>query len=212
MSNPELWLIAGPNGAGKTTAVQRGPLRRLIPDLRPLNADDRTFRLLRQAGYAGFHDAPQSVLVKTFVHASELTHAEVCEAVAMGHPVCVETVLSTDKYRPLVESVTGQDGIFNLIYVAVRSPEISLARISQRVREGGHDVPADKVVARWHRSLEFLPWFARRASALWVYDNSDSDPGSSPRLIVHGIEGRVRVLEPGAIPDVTRALAELQSR
>lgn len=201
--------MAGPNGAGKTTAVRRGPLMRLVPDLAPLNAGDRTLELLKSRGHQGFQGVPGHELKQAFIEASEQIYDEVTQAVESGQAVVVETVLSTDKYRPLVKQVRAQDGIFNLLNVAVRSPDISLAGITQRVAQGGHDVPADKVVARWHRSLELLPWFAGRASVMWVFDNSDSNPENPPRLIAHGVGGRVRVLEPAAIPEVTSALASL---
>ena len=209
MDVPRLWLIAGPNGAGKTTVVQSDLFRDLIPPVHQLNADEQTLQRLHRLGFAGFRDVSADVLFQEFSAASGSVFSEVTDGIKRGEAVCVETVLSTGKYQPVVEQTLALGGYFALVYVAVRSPDISLERIARRVAQGGHDVPADKVVARWHRSLEFLPWFAGRASVLWVFDNSDSDPDNPPRLIAHGIEGCVRVLEPAAIPEVTGALASL---
>ena len=209
MGVPRFWLIAGPNGAGKTTVVQSDPFHGLLPPVHRLNADEQTLRQLRRRGYPGFHDVPGEVLFEEFSEASEAVFREVTDKLGHGEAVCVETVLSTSKYQPVVERTLALGGYFALVYVTVRSPDISIARVAQRVRQGGHDVPTDKVRARWHRSLEFLPWFAARASVTWVFDNSDSDPENPPRLIAQGIDGRVRVLDPEAILEVTRALSGL---
>ena len=34
---------------------------------------------------------------------------------------------------------------------------INIARVAQRVAQGGHDVPRDRIVARYHRTMALLP-------------------------------------------------------
>ena len=63
-----------------------------------------------------------------------------------------------------------------MIYVVLDSADLQLARIRQRVRDGGHDVPRDKVVDRRRRSLEELCWFAPHVDRLFVFDNSFGQP------------------------------------
>jgi predicted ABC-type ATPase len=41
------------------------------------------------------------------------------------------------------------------------------------VSQGGHDVPPDKVAARYPRSLENLSRAIPRLPLVWIYDNSD---------------------------------------
>lgn len=59
-----------------------------------------------------------------------------------------------------------------LYYVATDDSGINVARVRQRVREGGHDVSAEKIVARYGRSLgqirAALPWTSRA----YFFDNS----------------------------------------
>lgn len=43
-----------------------------------------------------------------------------------------------------------------LYFIATETPEINIARIAQRVQQGGHDVPPDKTRQRYHRGLELL--------------------------------------------------------
>lgn len=110
----------------------------------------------------------------------------------------------------LVELVRETSGFFGLVYVALRSPDLSARRIARRVRAGGHDVPREKLAERWNRSLEILPWFAGRASRFWAYDNSDGTlDGGPPVLLAEGREGRVQIYEPDAIPALTEVLRPL---
>lgn len=59
-----------------------------------------------------------------------------------------------------------------LIYVVVASPDLNVARVADRVEEGGHDVPEAAVRARRERSLAAFPWFAARATRGAVLDNT----------------------------------------
>jgi predicted ABC-type ATPase len=207
---PELWIVAGPNGAGKTTCVQKAPIADLIPGVPFLNPDDRTLAKLRATGFQGFHDAPTDVQTRLFIESAEEVSAELTAAVSAGRAIGVETVLSSDKYRPLVEAVLGQGGFVGLIYIAVASAEIARERVAARIRRGGHGVPEAKIAERWQRSLDCLAWFAVRASAFWVVDNSDPSPDTPPRLIASGKAGRLEILADDAFPEMRAALAVLQ--
>jgi predicted ABC-type ATPase len=208
MSIPELWIVAGPNGAGKTTLASREPIASLIRSVRVLNPDVRCLQLLHEQGLPGYAGVPAETLQATFLKAAEEILAELREAVGKTEPVLVETVLSTAKYRPLVEEVRSKGGFFGLIYVGLNSPELAEQRVQWRARMGGHDVPADRIAARWQRSLENLPWFAARAQRLLVYDNSDSHSTAPPLLIADGVLGQITIHQPSAIPALTVALQQ----
>jgi len=203
---PELWLIAGPNGAGKTTFAQRKPLGELIDGVRLLNPDDLTLQLLQSRGCSSFDDAEPELLRSTFIEAANRISDELTSRLQQNEKVAVETVLSSDKYKPAVEFVRQQHGFFGLIYVALRSPELACQRVARRHSEGGHDVPADKVTQRWSRSLNQLPWFACRADRLLVFDNSNEEASVPPQLLASGIQGRITVYDSTAIPEICDAL------
>jgi predicted ABC-type ATPase len=186
MPAPEFWIIAGPNGAGKTTCVQREPIAKFLPKVAFLNPDDRTLSKLQLLGYQGFGDAPNDVQFRAFIESADEVYVELQSAIARKEAVGVETVLSSDKYRRLVEGVVASDGFFGLIYVALSSPEIARERVAARVRLGGHGVPSEKIDARWQRSLENLSWFARRATAFYVVDNSSFGLDITPTLVAYG--------------------------
>ncbi|WP_260094692.1 zeta toxin family protein [Phaeobacter inhibens] len=67
-----------------------------------------------------------------------------------------------------------------LHYISVDSPAQSIDRISQRVSEGGHHVPAADVERRFERSRENLPEAIARADRSTVYDNSSQ--GRAPQI------------------------------
>ena len=143
MRIPQLWLFAGPNGAGKSTFTQFPEWSRHIRHF--LNADELTRELLRQNGFPSYSAAPPEILQRCNLTAAEKVFAEVRRLLDCGEAVAVETVLSTDKYRPVVEKLRREGGIFNLIYVGLRSLELSKQRVAIRVAKGGHPVPEEKL-------------------------------------------------------------------
>ncbi len=209
MAQPELWIVSGPNGAGKSTLVQAHPIRDLLPQVRFLNPDDLARQLLRHRGQSGFAEASPEELQRAFLDAANAVQTELQTALQRGEAVGVETVLSSDKYKSLVEFTRGQGGFVGLIYVALASPELACARVARRVRAGGHGVPADKVASRWHRSVANLAWFASHASAFWVFDNSDESPDTPPRLVASGQMGVLDFLEAATITALGTSLGSL---
>ena len=206
MSYPEFWIIAGPNGAGKTTCVKTKPIADLLPDVDFLNPDERTLFKLRSLSYQGFSDAPVDAQTRLFFASADEVFEELKQALADNRKVGVETVLSSDKYRSLVESTQRAGGIFCLVYVALSSPAIAQERVAARVKRGGHGIPDDKIEQRWHRSLENLPWFVQRSTNFWVMDNSSSDPQSCPLLVASGKLGQVELVDEHAFPEMKKAL------
>ncbi len=206
MAIPHLWLFAGPNGAGKTTFTRFPLWSGRISHF--LNADELTRQLLSEQGYSTYTVTPAEVLQRANVTAAEKVFSEVRRLLDAEEAVAVETVLSTDKYRPVVEKLRRNGGIFNLVYIGLRSPELSRERVARRVAQGGHPVPEEKLVGRWRRSLEHLPWFASQADHFYVYDNSDSDPAHEPVLVAREgtPAGSLRVIERDANPALANAL------
>jgi predicted ABC-type ATPase len=209
MTASELWIIAGPNGAGKTTCAKTKPIADLMPDVSFFNPDDRTLLKLQSAGYQGFLDAPVDVQTRLFFESADEVFEELKRALAQKQKIGVETVLSTDKYRSLVEMVRNDGGIFCLIYVALKSPSIAKERVAARVKRGGHGISDEKIEQRWERSLKNLPWFAERATNFWVIDNSASPPFGAPQLIASGKQGVVEYLAEDVFPEMKLALSSI---
>lgn len=84
----------------------------------------------------------------------------------------METVMSSiDKVELLAKAK--QIGYRTyLYYIATDDPEINKSRVRNRVLQGGHAVPEDKIVSRYHRSLSLLMPAIRHADRAYIFDNS----------------------------------------
>lgn len=72
-----------------------------------------------------------------------------------------------------------------LYFVATSDPLINISRVSARVALGGHDVPHDKVISRYQRTISLLPSAIRAAHKTFVFDNSrTSRDGKSTMEII----------------------------
>ena len=61
------------------------------------------------------------------------------------------------------------------VYIGLASAALSQARVIQRVAQGGHDVPDDRIRTRLPRSLANAREALRFVDVGWVFDNSDAD-------------------------------------
>lgn len=62
-----------------------------------------------------------------------------------------------------------------LIFIGLESVELSVGRVKHRVDTGGHDVPDDKLYARFPRTLANLRAAIPIADEVFLFDNSSSD-------------------------------------
>jgi len=190
---PKLWIVAGPNGSGKSTLYDTTLIDDFGRSVWIINPDLLTQRIIDQEKLGRADANRESVeRIMAWLEASLRTH----------QTVGVETVLSTDKYRRLVESARKGGFEICLIYVMLRSPELYVERVRVRVARGGHDVPHDKIIARFQRSLEQLPWFLDNADRAYVFDNS----GAEPRLVAQKLEDGAVALDPDAPGPLRKAL------
>ena len=62
-----------------------------------------------------------------------------------------------------------------LYFIATANPKINACRVANRRAQGGHDVPADKIVARYSRSIAQLKVAMPYLSRAYVFDNSGAE-------------------------------------
>jgi predicted ABC-type ATPase len=152
---PVIVAIAGPNGAGKTTFFH-SHLREA--GLRFINADD----IARE-------------LTITSYEAAELANALRLELVRQRESFVFETVFSDpigDKLTFLKDaSVTGYNVV--LCFIGISGPATSEERVGMRVSQGGHDVPSEKLVSRFPRTLANLDAAIQTLPTVLVFDNQD---------------------------------------
>ena len=97
-------------------------------------------------------------------------------AMEAGASFSFETVMSSrDKVELLADARTRGYRTY-LYFIATEDPEINVSRVAQRVSEGGHDVPAEKVVSRYHRSISLLGEAIKYVNRGFLFDTSSREP------------------------------------
>lgn len=87
-----------------------------------------------------------------------------------------ETVMSHPSKLDFIKSAKEQGFRIYLYFVALNDPEMSKGRVETRVLQGGHDVPADKIVERYGRTMSLLLDVIRLSDRAFLFDNSYSEP------------------------------------
>lgn len=164
---PRLWIIAGPNGSGKSTAYGMVRAEETVGSVWIINPDLLAVRIA---------DHEQVALAEANRLAVERIEAWLYASVDAHQTVGVETVLSTPKYRRLVETAKAGGFSVRMLFVYLDTPDLNVERVRVRVATGGHAVPEDKIRARWSRSFENFAWFLREADTVDVFDNSGAEP------------------------------------
>jgi predicted ABC-type ATPase len=152
---PIIVAIAGPNGAGKTTFYHA----HLQPaGLRFVNADVLA-RQLKMEPYA----------------AARLADSLRRELVRQRESFVFETVFSDPMGEKLAFLKMAAEAGYTtvLCYIGISGPEVSGQRVAMRVSQGGHDVPTEKLIARFPRILANLKAAVRELPRVWVFDNGD---------------------------------------
>ena len=98
------------------------------------------------------------------------------ELAAARQSFAFETTLSGRAYAPWLRQLARDGYAVHLFYYWLRSPEMAIRRVADRVRAGGHHVPADTVRRRYTRSVRnFLELFRPVVTTWQVYDNSNGN-------------------------------------
>jgi predicted ABC-type ATPase len=177
---PRLYIVAGPNGAGKTTfAIEFLPLYAectkfvnsdlIAESLSPFSPETVAFRAGRSMvkqirGLAGEH-----------------------------HDFGFETTLSGKGHLPLLREMKERGYSLHVFFLWLHDVELALARVADRVRQGGHDVPEAVVRRRFDKSLRnFFKDYQRLLDSWIIFDNS----ADTPLIIARKEGGHIKVYEP----------------
>ena len=169
-SDKRIFMIAGPNGAGKTTfATEFLPNEADCPIF--VNAD------LIAAGLSPFR--PGGVAVE----AGRLVLKQIDAHARQGHSFGFETTLSGHGHARRIANWREQRYRVKLFFLRLPTPEAAIARVAQRVTEGGHEVPEAVIRRRFHAGWRNFERVYRDLVDTWaLYDNS----GDAPILLGEG--------------------------
>lgn len=112
----------------------------------------------------------------------------------------LETVMSHPSKVALLAEAQQAGYRTYLYFVATDDPAINISRVRNRVRMGGHDVPEDRIVNRYHRSLELLLNAIHHANRAYVFDNSGDNKDRKHTWLAEITDGRVLELKSDLIP------------
>jgi predicted ABC-type ATPase len=162
---PSVVVLAGPNGAGKSTvapALLQGAL--VVREF--VNAD------VIAGGLSAFDPESAAIAAGRVMLTRQLATQRVSFA--------FETTLASRSFAPWLRGLRASGYEIHLLFLWLPSADFALDRVAERVRAGGHDVPAETVRRRYRLGLRnFFQLYEPLLSGWVMYDSS----GSRPRLI-----------------------------
>ncbi len=173
MSNgKQLWLLAGGNGAGKSTFYQLFLASTGLPFI---NADILAKEL----------DAEQPEI--SSYRAAKLAEKLRLDLLRTGTSFCFETVFSHSSKIDFLATAKSAGYEIILVYIHLKNDQLNQARVAQRVAEGGHTVPREKIISRIPRTMQYVSDALALVDVVQLYDNSShAEPFISIAFIDHG--------------------------
>jgi predicted ABC-type ATPase len=136
-------VLAGPNGAGKTTFATR-----FLPEyakcLEFVNAD------LIAAGLSPF--APETQTIR----AGKLLLTRIRELGEVHRDFGFETTLAGRTYSKTLKDMKSAGYRIMLFFLWLPNADLAVARVANRVRQGGHSVPEDTIRRKFGLGLRNL--------------------------------------------------------
>ncbi|WP_206956873.1 hypothetical protein [Trinickia acidisoli] len=126
------------------------------------------------------------------------------ELLASARSFAFETTLSGQHELDVMRKAASLGYKINLVFISLGTPAMSIGRISQRVLDGGHDIPATDVVRRFERSMSNLRQALKQSDRAFGLDNASP----RARLLISIEDGKLkratRDLPAWAIPVLSR--------
>jgi len=164
MTNKNVYIIAGSNGSGKTTFAQT-----FLPEYakctRFINAD------LIAAGLSPF--SPQQVAIK----AGKLVLEQIKEYLKCGLDFGFETTMSGKTYLKYFKYLKEKGYKIHIFFLWIPSSQLAIARVRDRVTQGGHNVLTKDIKRRFERSTKkFLQEYRLLADKWILFNNAETKP------------------------------------
>lgn len=170
-SGPHVIVLGGPNGAGKSTAAPQ-LLRGLLGVGEFVNADTVA------EGLSAFQPD------RAAAEAGRVMLRRVRELAARRADFAFEITLAGRSFAHWIARLIETGYAFHLIYLWLSTPDLAAARVAERVRMGGHDVPEETIRRRYRAGLVNFFRLYRPMAATWRFlDNSRE---SGPRVVAKG--------------------------
>jgi predicted ABC-type ATPase len=169
---PRLLVVAGPNGSGKTSITEQlhDLKHKWMAGCEYINPDK-----IAQEKYGDWNN--QTYILKAAQEAERLRWKYLDEKCDFAF----ETVLSTPDKVNFIREAVNRGFFVRIFFVGTESPQININRVGIRYLEGGHSVPIEKIVSRYHKSMSNILELATFVDRVYFYDNSvDLPKGEVP--------------------------------
>jgi len=159
-NQPHVIILAGPNGAGKSTAAPE-----LLADTLAITEFVNADVIAR--GLSGF-DPDNAAMEAAAVMLQRLR-----ELAKSRRNFAFETTLAGRTLAPWIKELRADGYAVHLHFLWLSSPDLAVARVRQRVAEGGHDVPEETIRRLYVRGIANLIHLYIPLVSTWMcYDNS----------------------------------------
>ena len=159
-NSKDLWVLAGGNGAGKSTFYN---LYLAKYGIKFVNAD----LIAKEIGSENLEELSY--------HAAILAARIREELITEGVSFCFETVFSHESKIDFVAQAKAYGYKVILVYIHLFDSSLNEARVKQRVSEGGHSVPTEKIHSRIPRTMEHIKTALALVDEARILDNSSKD-------------------------------------
>ena len=171
-------VLAGPNGAGKSTTA-RAILEGALGVHEFVNADQIA------VGLSGF--APESAAFE----AGRLMLRRLRELADQRVDFAFETTLASRSFAPWLHDLIASGYEVHLVFLWIPSPDLAVARVAERVRRGGHNVPEEIIRRRYFAGIQnFFTLYRPLANRWRIIDNGSAVPtviAEGQRMVVQSI-------------------------
>ncbi len=177
MRKPVLIVIAGPNGSGKTSTTRLVIKHEWAEQCVYINPDE-----IAQNKFGDWNDV---TAVRQAVEYCETWREQLLQE---RKDFIFETVLSSEGKVDFLKRAKEAGYFIRMFFICTESPTINAARIANRVMEGGHDVPIQKIISRYQKAIINAVKVTEFADRVYFYDNSIDNQDA--RLLFRTIDGK----------------------
>jgi len=155
----QLWILAGGNGAGKSTFYRQ---RLQSKGVQFINADliEKQLKL-----------PPEPT---SSYKAAQLAQLRIRELFDEGASFCFETVFSHHSKLDLITEAQQRGYQVTLVFIHLSDTRLNELRVAQRVTEGGHAVPVEKIATRIERLHHLMIKAVAQSDHAYLLDNSSA--------------------------------------
>lgn len=188
----QLWVLTGGNGAGKSTFFKH-----YLSDygIKLVNAD----LIAKEINPKN----PEELSYNAATIAASIRN----DLLSQEASFCFETVFSHESKIDFIAQAKGMGYKIILVYIHLIDSNLNEARVHQRITEGGHSVPADKIHSRIPRTMKHIKTALAIVDEAWILDNSSEQNRFQQMVVIKSGKYEIKV---NPIPDWVQAILPIE--